>query len=718
MKLWKKIDNIKSPYLVFLISLHVFIRPEVPSLELCPVEDYLQLGESMKKEGKVDQAISMYKKALAIASDNYNAAFNLANILYEQNKIAEAILYYQKVNELKPDSAAVYFNLGICYARQDNYAKAGDAFSKTIELNPQHTKAYYQLVVALHKQNKFNEALEYAKKGLDLDPNDFDLVFRAASLYKHFDKFNEAIEFYRKAVDLNPKHINAILELANILNMVEETDEALKLYQRILEINPKIYEALYNFGFTLKKQGHIKEAMEIYHKILEMKPHYAQPHFSLSLSYLTLGDFEQGWKEYEWRWAAYNETPRKYKQPQFDGTDIAGKTILLYAEQGLGDTLQFIRYAKLIKDQGGKVIFDTQKPLKQILSLCPYIDKVIAHGDTMPEFDYHVALMSLPLIFKTTLHTVPHQIPYIYADQNLVEYWREKLSHDKNFKIGLCWQGNAGYSTQFLRKAVAAKSFHVKEFEPLCKIKGISLYSLQKMNGHEQLKDSTNQLNIHDFGSELDEQHGRFMDTAAIIKNLDLVITIDTSISHFAASLGAPVWILLPHPADWRWMLNRTDTPWYPNARLFRQTKAGDWKSLMEEIVEALHEYMPKQQEPQYNETSMTYTHDLSELIDNLTLLSLQIDQKPQQRNLNELGRLQKIYNSYVEHYPELPMLTTQMLEINKQLHSLDNQLQKSKSQSVFDSHFKELSRKAYFAHDIKTYLKKKIASLQAKSIE
>jgi tetratricopeptide (TPR) repeat protein len=718
MKPWKKINIIKNLCLLFLISLHANIKPEMSNEASYENEDYVQLAENLKKEGNIDKAITIYKKALAIEASNYNACFNLANLLYEQNKIGEAIIYYQKVNELKPDSSAVYFNLGICHATQNDYSKASDAFLKTIELNPKHTKAYYQLVVALHKQNKFNEALEYAKKGIELDPCDFELLLRAASLYKHFDKFSEAISLYRKAVELNPKHINAILELANALNMTDETDEALKLYQRILEINPKIIEALYNFGFTLKKQGHIKEAMEIYHKILEMKPTYAQPHFSLSLSYLTLGDFERGWKEYEWRWAAYNETPRKYKQPQFDGTDIAGKTILLYAEQGLGDTLQFIRYAKLIKDRGGKVIFDTQKPLKQILSLAPYLDKVITQGDPVPDFDYHLALMSLPLIFKTTLNTVPNQIPYLYADQNLVESWRTTLSCDKNFKIGLCWQGNAGYSTQFLRKAVAAKSFHVKEFEPLCTMKGISLYSLQKMNGHDQLKDASYQLNIHDFGSELDEKHGRFMDTAAIIKNLDLVITVDTSISHFAAALGVPVWILLPNPADWRWMLDRTDTPWYPNVRLFRQPKFGDWKSVIQDVIAALQKLVAKPHEsydPAYN-INIASSDDLSEIIDALTLLSLETEQP--QRKLNKFNQLQKIYDSYVEQYPELPMLMTHMLEINKQLNLLDTQLQKNKNQSVFDAHFKELSRKIYFAHDIKAYLKKKIAALQTKSMD
>lgn len=705
----------------FPLIFSLFLIPTCSFADSSPLEDeYLQLANTFRDEGNHDKAGNYYQKALDINSSNFLARFNYANLLYSQDKMAQAIEQYQKVIEIKADCAPAHFNLGVCYGRQNMYDKAAKAYEKTIQFNPQHIKAYQQLVLVLIKENKHKEALVYAKKALDLEPHDFETLWRTGQCYRQLDKFEESVPYFRKAVELDSKNIHAILDLANILNMVEETDEAIVWYQRILEINPKINEALYNLGFTLKKQGHIKEAMEIYHKLLELKPNYAQPHFSLSLSYLTLGDWDKGWKEYEWRWAAYNETPRKLKQPTWEGQDLQGKTILLYAEQGLGDSIQFIRYAKLLKEKGATVFFDVQKPLKQILSLCPYIDKVYGPGDTLPSFDYQIPLMSLPMVFKTTIETTPHEIPYLYADSKLIEYWKEKLSHDKNFKIGICWQGNANYSTQFLRKTVAAKSMHVREFAPIAQLKGVSVYSLQKVNGADQIKELDPSITIHTFGDDFDEKHGRFMDTAAVIKNLDLVITIDTSISHFAAALGVPTWILLPEPADWRWMLNTNKTPWYPNVRLFRQPKMNDWKSSIQDVITALLELMQENHShskptititPNQIQASKISVEDLGELIDNLTLMQLE---QNAQSSSDQKQELEKKYAALKKTNPEIELLYEQLFEVNAQLRSIDKKLQTSK-QSVFNQDFIELSRKAYFAQDIKTYLKEKISALQSK---
>ncbi len=690
------------------------------SLSLCTVwlsaqnldDEYVELANALRDEGNKEKAIIYYQKALEANPCHFVAQFNLANVFYGQDKIKQAIDNYEKVVTLKSDCAPAHFNLGICYVRENQHEKAIKALEQTIKANPQHQKAYQQLVSLLCKQNKHKEAFDYAKKALEFDPNEFEMIYKMGQIYRHMDKFEESIPYFRRAVAVNPKHIHVILDLANMLNMTEQTDEAIQWYKKILEINPKVNEALYNLGFTLKKQGHLTEAMEIYHKLIELKPDYAQPHFSLSLSYLTLGDFENGWKQYEWRWAAYNETPRKLAKPTWQGEDLQGKTIFLYAEQGLGDTFQFIRYAKLLKDRGATVIFEAQKPLKQILSLCPYIDKVITGSDSIPAYDYQIALMSLPLIFKTTLDTVPAEIPYLYADQNLVQQWKQKLSADTNFKIGICWQGNSQYSTQFLRKAVAAKSLHVSEFEPLAKLNGISLYSLQKINGTDQIKELN--INIRTFDQDFDEKNGRFMDTAAVIKNLDLVITIDTSISHFAASLGVPTWILLPEPADWRWMLKRTDTPWYPNIRLFRQPKVGDWKSTIQDVITALLELMGQQNNQSQNNTkpasNALSSQDLAELIDKLTLMEITQDENPIFRNGN-LAR-QELLQSYMQKYAGLEIYCQQLLELNKQLKNIDTKLLKS-SHSVFDEKFMELSHDAQMLQSLKSYIKKKINELE-----
>jgi len=455
-----------------------------------------------------------------------------------------------------------------------------------------HTQSV-SLAKSLSDQGNKEQALESYLEALRYNEHDYESLYAAANLARDLEHFEQAAPLFQRAIALNPRNLQLILDAANMFNMIDELDTSIALYRKILDSNPLTLEALYNLGYTLKKKGLITQAIDIYTKIIALRPDYAHPHFSMSLAYLSLGDFERGWKEYEWRWKAYNETPKQFPQPTWRGEDLQGKTILLYAEQGLGDSFQFIRYAKLLKSMGALVVFETQGPLKKILSLCPYLDTVIAIGQPIPAFDYHLPLMSCPLVFNTTTKNVPCDIPYLEADHTLVSQWQQKLRSDPNFKIGICWQGNANYSTQFLRKTVAAKSLHAKEFIPLTHISGVSIYSLQKMNGTEQLTALSN-AGIKTFDADFDQSHGRFMDTAAMIKNLDLVITIDTSIGHFAAALGTPTWILLPNPPDWRWMLDRADTPWYPNVRLFRQPTPGDWQAVIEEVVNALKKELIK----------------------------------------------------------------------------------------------------------------------------
>ncbi len=353
------------------------------------------------------------------------------------------------------------------------------------------------------------------------------------------------------------------MELANTLNMLNHTVEALKIYIKAIEIQPRLDSALYNYGYTLKKLGRIPQAIEAYQRVLERKPDYALAHFGISSAYLTIGDFARGWDEYEWRWQAYNESPKKFDRPVWDGSDIEGKTILMYAEQGLGDTLQFVRYAKMVKERGATIIFQTQAPLTSLLALCPYIDHVVPRGHQLPSFDYQVPLMSLPRIFKTRLETIPAQVPYLYAAPQLIDHWSARLAEDTSkLKIGICWQGNAQYNTPSLRRAVAAKSIPLEMLAWLSRIEEVSIYNLQQVDGLDQLKALDPSFKIHVFEDDFDKSNGRFMDTAAVIKNLDLVISVDTAIGHLAGGLGVPVWLLLPFPTDWRWLQNRKDSPW------------------------------------------------------------------------------------------------------------------------------------------------------------
>lgn len=456
--------------------------------------------------------------------------------------------------------------------------------------------AYTQLAKSFTKDKKYSQAIINYQHALELSPHNAFLHWKCANAFKEINRLEEAINHYQEAVELEPDNINMRFSLANTLVLADFPEKAFEHYELILDQYPQMHPVLYNYGFALKKVGYITQAIDTYNKVLAIEPSYEPAHFSMALAYLMIGDFAHGWPEYEWR-----EKPKKRllldDSKAWNGTqDLTNATIALIAEQGLGDTFQFIRYAQLLKENGAKhIICQVQPALMNILSYCSYIDTLIPQTTDIHtlDFDYHIQLLSLPYRCHTTLETIPSNVPYLQADPELINYWKDALSSDHNFKIGICWQGNAHYATQNLQRAVAAKSITPSHFEPLSKIKGITLYSLQKINGLESLKDLS--FTIHEF-DDFDKTYGRFMDTAAIMHNLDLILTVDTSIAHLAGALGVPVWVMLPFPADWRWLLNRDDTPWYPTMRLFRQDTSGDWDHVFDQVVIALQEIVKAQQ--------------------------------------------------------------------------------------------------------------------------
>lgn len=540
------------------------------------------------QEGDNSKTLEQYDAILALDAHNFEAAFNAANLAFSEKAYTRAINYYKQALQVRPNCHQIHYNIGVCHQKNLQYWQAIYSFDEALAYHKQYTQALLQKAAAYESLNNHAAAVAIYETILSYEPATFALHIKIGKALRHIEKFEDCVAHFRKAVEMEPRNPTGLLELANTLNMWDESEECCELYKKVLEITPQSLGALYNYGYTLKKLGQVSEAITIYDKVLARDPNYSAARFSRALAYLTLGDFEHGWQEYEWRWKAYNTSQPIYKEPLKDITNVNGKRIFIYAEQGLGDTFQFIRYAKLLKERGAIIIFKAQQPLKTLLSLCPYIDHVVTNGDQLPPFDVSVALMSLPLLFNTTITNVPVDIPYIYADPALEQLWHTKLAEDKNFKIGICWQGNANYSTQFLRQVVAAKSMELTNFAPLGKIPGVSIYSLQKVFGEDQIKSLNGAFELKSFGDDFDESHGRFMDTVAVIKNLDLVVTVDTSIAHCAAALGVQVFMPLPKPADWRWLLDRDDTPWYPNMRLFRQTEAGQWTPIMEEIAQEI----------------------------------------------------------------------------------------------------------------------------------
>lgn len=366
-------------------------------------------------------------------------------------------------------------------------------------------------------------------------------------------------------------------------------ENALKTYQCALATGAQHPTVFYNTACCLKVLGRYHEAINYYKKNLDHEPNNGKTCLGLAKSYLATRDFARGWPLLEHRFAHMHEYHRALNYTDLTPDDLRGKRVLLRAEWGLGDFVQFIRYAQLVKDCSAHVIVQTFPPLKDLLSRCPYIDTLITTHDPLPECDHEIPLLSLPMIFGTTPETIPADIPYIFADPMLENYWRMQFNNDKKLRVGLCWDTKKIFLEEHLH---TRRSIPLQLFAPIAHLDHVSLYSLQQVNGLEQLNDLPENFELHIFDETFDQKHGRFMDTAAVIKNLDLVITADTSIVHVAAALGAHVWVLLPYAGEWRWELTPHGSPWYPdNVRLFRQREPGNWHHVIKEVKEALSIY-------------------------------------------------------------------------------------------------------------------------------
>ncbi len=563
-------------------------------------QEYYHLATYTEHAGKKNKAKELYEKSISFDEKNVFAHAKLGSLYYEENNIEQAISHLHQSSRGNSKDPHVHFNLGQCYVKQQEWRGAFQEFQKTITLDPNHERAFLQLGSVCEKLNFHEDAVKAYKSAIEIDPDYFDAQQHLANSLRHLERLGDALEPYRQSHKLQPGNMHIMMDLPNVLNMLNMNHESLELYEKILEKNPNAISALYNFGFTLKKMGLFERALDVYNQVLTKKPDYAPVHFSLASIYLAFGNYERGFEEYEWRWKAYNEETKKYNRPIWQGEDIIGRTLLVYAEQGLGDTFQFIRYLKLLKDQSKHIhiIFQSQDALITLLKRQPYIDQVISRNENPVHCHYQIPLMSLPYVLKTRLESIPANTPYIDPPEDLVQAWTEKLSHDKNFKIGLCWQGNANYSTQTLRRAGALKSINLKFFAPLFEIPGVSIYSLQQITGTEQIEDCPFKDKLITFDATFDQTYGRFMDTAAIMKNFDLIISVDTGPCHLAGAMNIPTWVILPFPADWRWLIDRSDSPWYPSIRLFRQKKEEDWQPVINEIVHSLKQIVGKKNEP------------------------------------------------------------------------------------------------------------------------
>ena len=510
-----------------------------------------------------------------------NKAVKSAQKHYRAGHLQKAAGLYAEIARVQPDHSDSLFMLGIINAQTGNLNAAAESFRKLIVIHPSHTGAYYNLGNVYRDQGQFNEAFKCYQKAIQLNPGYAEAYINIGIIFRMQGRLDEETACYQKAIQLNPRSTEAFYNLGHSFFQKEQFDKALACYEKVTLLNPGSPHPYMNMGLMLTIKGLYDQAISSYEKAVRIEPDNPEAHWNLANVLLLAGKFQRGWKEYVWLWKTndYMKRRRNFTQPSWDRleTDIRGRTILLYAEYGFGDTIQFIRYAPLIAERGAKVIVECQRELTSLLQNAEGIQKVIPSGEQLPEFDTHCSLMMLPALFNTTVGTIPNKMPYLTSNAVLAEKWLQKLRNDAaKLKAGIVWSG----------VSTCRKFCSLETFAPLAQLPGISFYSLQKGEARKEANHPPKGMHLYDYTEKMND----FSDTAALIQNLDLVISIDTSVAHLAGAMGKPVWTLLPFVPDWRWLLNTDDSPWYPTMKLFRQPVAGDWESIIDRITDALRE--------------------------------------------------------------------------------------------------------------------------------
>ena len=549
---------------------------QVLAIQPNSAEAHGNLGSVLLKLGKVEGAIAHHRRALALMPDNAKAHYNLAIALYEQKQDLEAIDLYRQAIAVQPDYANAHHNLGMALYRQAKPEEAIACYRQAVELEPNHASAHNSLAVALYQQNKLDEAIEHYQQAIAIHPGYVNAHDNLGIALKQQGKLEAAATHFQQAIAFNPSYANAYINLGNAMRELGRFNEAIAYCQESIRLQPTNADAYNTYGCVLVDLARFKDAIACFEDAVRLRPDFADAHLNMGIILLQIGEFRRGFEEYHWRWKTKQCPDLRYTQALWTGESLHGKVILLTAEQGFGDTIQFARYAPMVAARGGEVIIACQKPLLRLLSTVPGVSRCVDRDKDNIDIHTHAPLLELPYILGTTTDTIPANVPYLSPpSQSSIQL---DVPPNTQLKIGIVWATNPSNSTS------GKRSCALSHFLSLLEVPGIALYSLQK----EQPATDRDLLQNTPRLQDLQEQLTDFADTAAAIAQLDLIITVDTAVAHLAGALGKPTWTLLPHIADWRWLSDRDDNPWYPTMRLFRQNQPADWDSVMQQVRQAL----------------------------------------------------------------------------------------------------------------------------------
>ncbi|MBP2292087.1 tetratricopeptide repeat protein [Azospirillum rugosum] len=687
---------------------------------------FFNLGYALQGLDRTEEAMAAYRDALALRPDYPEAQNNLGNALKTLDRLEDAVVAYGRALTLQPAFTSILFNRGTALFRLDRIEEAADAFREATRHFPDNPEAQHDLGVSLRKLKRPGEAVAAFRAALALRPDHAEAAQSLGNAFRDLKSPDEAVAAFRRTLVLRPDHaeghfllgtalqdrrdFNAALaahrtalrlkpdasetanNLGNTLQALGRSGEALDAHRRALVLNPDLPEVLNNVANSLQTLGDSLGALRFYHRALAVRPDYPDGQLNRAFTLLLEGRFAEGWDAYEWRRPRTGLDARGFAQPLWNGERGEGRTLLLHSEQGLGDTIQFARYVPMAVERGWKVVFEVPPPLKGLFGPMPGVT-LVAGNDPLPPCDAQCPLMSLPRAFATTLETIPPPMPLMDAGPDRVERWRARISNDPAggaLRVGIVWAGNPSHKNDHNR------SIPLHRLAPWLRIPGVRFYALQK---DVRPADAAVLEALGDVVTPLGPDLRDWTDTAAALSALDLLVSVDTSVAHLAGTLGRPVWMLLPFAADWRWLRDREDSPWYPSMRLFRQPSAGDWDAVFARMAGELARLAAAKAERK--PPTITVAVGPGELLDRITTLELRLADTDDSTDGDavrngmqaELATLERSAALHLPATSALKDLRARLASLNAELAAVEEALRDCEERQDFGPRFVGLAR-------------------------
>lgn len=545
---------------------------------LSPLE-LAQKGAELANSGRLDAAVQAFRQAVALAPDYAEAHYNLGVLLRMQGHLEAAIESYRNALAIQPDFPNAHYNTGNANLTLGRLEEAAESYRQAIALRADFAEAHNNLGNVYKELEKFDEALVSCDKALAIKPDYAEALSNKGAILRDMGNPEESLLYCQKAIEHAPQYAQAYNNLGLAFQDTGNLDAAIEHFKQAMERLAEYPEAYSNLGIALQASARLEEAAASYQKALDIDANCVEAHNNFGMLQLLRGDFDQGWQNFAWQWQMKGATTiaRHYPQPFWNGDSFERKTLFIYPVQGFGDFIQFSRYVPLAKAKGGRVIIEVPAQLHALFADMEAVDVVISSDQKPQAFDIQARLLDLPGLFNTSLENIPAVQP-LNPPNDLMDKWRERLKDFKGRRVGLVWAGNPDHKNDRNR------SINPEMIKPLLDIEGIDYFSLQVG------RDGEADLNFGDRMVNLAPEFSSFAETAAAMKNLDIIISVDSAPAHLAGALGCQTWTLLPFAPDWRWLMDREDSPWYPSMRLFRQPAIGDWSQVMEQVGKALCE--------------------------------------------------------------------------------------------------------------------------------